>query len=242
MNLLYTVTDSNYFSLTCSLLHSVVKNESAIDKIAIGSVGLTNSEKIQLNQIDRSIDVIDLDSSDVAERLHDDGWVQKTRQKTIGLLALLKEGHRVFMVDADCLILRPFVNELSFVTDIGVVRRIRPAIRADLRLDYIASFFVGDGNEAVSFVESWIDMQNQLIRSSLAAPYETPALCRTIRYWNPSFIDELDESIFSRQVNFDTNVSIAHLKSNSIGQTKNILNDRLANLSSRDRDFIRGYY
>ena len=49
-----------------------------------------------------------------------------------------------------------------------------------MSLEYIASFFYGNGKEAVPFVESWIEQQRILINSSFLPPYETPALCKAI--------------------------------------------------------------
>lgn len=242
MNVVYTVTDANYLALTCGLVRSVLANEPSIDEIIIGSMGLTSAQSSTLSLLDRRVRVMTLSEPECSQKLHDKGWVERTLKKTIGLLQILEQGHRVFMLDSDCIVLRPFVDDLGYVSHIGVTRRERPALRKDMRLDHIASLFVGFGKQAIEFVEFWIDLHKKMISGAFKPPYETPALCKALGFWNVSEIDEIDEALFSKQANFDSEVVIAHLKSNSSGGTENLLLDRLEQLSSIDRERVSKFF
>jgi len=240
MIIAYTVTDSNYLGLTKNLVSSIKRAEPSIEKIVIGSMGLSDSEKAQLLRLYSKVDIIEFEPLGESLTLHDINWIRRTQQKTRGLLELLESGHRVFMLDSDCVVFRPFVQALRCVSSVGVCRRSWPALRKDLRLDHIASFFVGEGKAACAFVRFWIDIQQQLIESSIPAPYETPALCRAVRLSETLDFVDLDENIFSKQNEFDKRTRIAHLKSKSIENTNDLLNSRLAALSDVDRKIIAG--
>ena len=240
MIIAYAVTDSNYLGLAANLVSSIKRVEPDIEKIVIGSMGLSDPEKEQMMQIDPRVDIIEFDTVGESLKLHDANWIRRTQQKTRGLLQLLENGHRVFMLDSDCVVLRPFVQALECVSSIGVCRRSWPALRKDFRLDHIASFFVGEGEGACAFVRYWIDIQQQLIESSTPAPYETPALCRAVRFWDSLELVDLDENIFSKQSDFEECARIAHLKSSTIESTHDLLNSRLAALCDVDRKIIAG--
>ena len=242
MNIIYTVTDSNYLPLTMGLVSSISNYEFAIDKIIIGALGLSPAEKTKLEKLDSRVSFIDLAEVTYSKRLHDDGWIQRTAQKTYGLLSLLEAGNRVFMLDSDCLVMQQFVVDLRHVGSIGVCRRHNPALRKDMKLDYIASFFVGEGELACGFVRLWIELQQKLIVSSYAPPYETPALCKAIRLWDPSTITELDENVYSKQNKFETKPRIIHLKSNSTEDLSDILSCRLSALGEFDRKIAGSMY
>ena len=141
MNILYTVTDSNYLGLTAGLVRSLSEHEPELEKVVIGVMGLSEAEAIFLQGLDSRIELMELASPQESEKLHDEGWVSRTLQKTVGLRKILSLGHRVIMLDSDCVVLRPFLRDLEGVGSVGVCRRERPALRKDIRLDYIASFF-----------------------------------------------------------------------------------------------------
>jgi hypothetical protein len=242
MNVLYSVSDANYLLLTCALIRSVAANEPNIDQIIIGSLGLKEYESTLLESLDSRVRIIEQCTPMPAEKLHDSGWVSRTLQKTVGLVNILELGHRVFMLDADCVVLRPFVDDLAGISCIGVCRRERPAVRKDIRLDHIASIFVGEGREAVNFVKCWVEVQKKLIDAKIAPPYETPALCRAIRYWEASCIQDIDETLFSKQSAFDHLTRVAHLKSNKSEKTSDILESRFEALVGRDKEFVERYF
>lgn len=242
MTVLYTVSDQKYLGLTLGLIKSVQENEPSIEKIVIGSIGLDKEAKILLAKEDKRVEIMTLDSVPESLNLHDGAWVERTKLKTKGLLALLEANHRIVMIDSDCIILKPFLQQLESVKKIGICRRERPALRKDIRLDHIASFFLGEGPDAVMFVKTWIEIQNKLIISDLPPPYETPAMCRAIRMWFPNQLVDLDEGVYSKQHNFNDGTFIAHLKSNAIGSTGNLLQTRLGALTSEDRKVVEGFY
>lgn len=242
MNILYSVTDSNYLGLTAGLIRSLSEHEPGFEKLAIGVMGLGEAEARFLRGLDSRVELMELASPDESEILHDEGWVSRTLQKTIGLREMLRLGHRVIMLDADCIVLRPILLELEGVAGVGVCRRERPAVRKDIRLDYIASLFVGYGEKALGFVDLWILIQKKLIEAKIQPPFETPALCRAIRYCEPSLIEDIDESVFSRQNSFAQDTRIAHLKSNSIEKTSDVLKSRLNCLNVADRNLLARYY
>ena len=242
MTVLYTVSDQKYLGLTRGLIRSAQANEESVEKIVIGSIGLTRESEISLSKEDRRVEIMRLESVADSLNLHDDAWVERTKLKTKGLLTLLEANHRVAMVDSDCIILKPFLTQLEGIKKIGICRRERPALRRDIRLDHIASFFLAEGRDAVLFVKTWIDIQNKLINSDLPPPYETPALCRAIRIWCSSHLADLDEGLYSKQNNFDDGTFIAHLKSNAIGSTNSLLQTRLGALTPEDRRTVIGFY
>lgn len=230
MNIVYTVSDSNYIGLTHGLLRSL-SCDKAIERIVIGSLGLNENERSRMIELDARVEFMDLVEPEGSSELHDTGWTARICRKTEGLKALLDEGHRVVMLDSDCVVLRPFFTQLNHIQNIGVCRRFKPALRSDQRLDYIASVFVGEGDIASSFVSAWIEIQSKLINSGVPAPYETPALCATIRSWSPMQINDIDEQVFSNCTGICSSTLVAHLKSTTKGKSQNVVFDRLSGLS-----------
>jgi hypothetical protein len=243
MKILLTTTDDNYSELTRGLITSAIKNEPSFDCFVVCYSGSSEHKISSLESLDDRVNVQRFEDYSSAGTLHDDVWVKNVGLKTRALEVLLAEGHQVVMVDSDCLIMKPIWHSLKDIEHFALCHRDRPALRADMRLDFIASFFFGNGKQALSFVQHWRTILGHLTDlPTFAAPYETPALCLAARDWKPQYISHAPEYLYGAQAGFGDSTKVCHLKSRVRTKLDDVLATRLHALGKNDREIATAFY
>lgn len=247
MNLTYLVlSDFCYQKLASAAIQSILKNTQ-------DDVYLVTEKIFDGLPTDPRLTVETTDAFAQPTRVHDQAWVRNVSLKVRFLRELVRENNRVILLDADCLVFKDPISLINCNFAINVCRRDKPVLRETAspsknceiaineRMDYIASFFFANGAQSIPFLDAWIEEIDFLSVSS-NAPFETPALCRTLSHWKFDEIHEIYEQTVSRQQCFDAQTYIGHLKSRSRHGMKDIVQERLSLLDESDKRFVRPYF
>jgi hypothetical protein len=187
-----------------------------IKKIFISDLGLSRQNKEILKNLNTRILILDtnITISD-SKQIHSRGWVDAVSQKT-NILAKLIEADNipVVMMDSDMIVIEDFSDCIDSKYDIQICRRTIPLIRHDgLMVNHIASFFIANSKQSLSFIADWISRMEERITLNLLPPHETPAMVEILARENECTIGFIDDKIVSCENNYIKKVTkIIHAK------------------------------
>lgn len=204
---------------------------SKINKIFINNIGISEQFKNEIQIKYSKIQIIETDICINPKKIHSKEWVQSLTFKTRTLKELInnEENIPLVMMDADLLILEDFSDLIDNSYDIQICKREKICTRPkpeNYKMRYIACFMIiNSQNENVqNFVDDWINRMILMIEKKMKAPYETPALCKTIDdYTNKLKIGSLDEIKISADKKYVDNITkIIHMKSSPVVKYKSV--------------------
>lgn len=177
---IYTVVNYDYFDFAEVFVSSLKENypDEKLNKIIINDLGLSEGQRIKLQEIYDKVEYIKTSEEIRTESPHTEEWRKVINQKTIGLEKIcIEENYPILMVDSDMQVLKDFSDEIFSECDIQACSQ--PPFMNDqgYLLDYIGCWFVIHNDKGKLFLDSW-----KKIIPNINSPFvETPALCEAIR-------------------------------------------------------------
>ena len=242
--LVTSIVDKNYLQMAKLFCRSLIEKSSVpISSIIVGSLDLDEGEKSALRAMSDIVEVVDLTEGQTSEQVHDEAWLNNVSLKTRFVRKLFRdhEFDLLLLADADQIVLHDPVDLFQAFGEVNLVRRARPAVRPEFRLDYIASNVVfRKGDVASDFLDDWIDSLQAVARIDMEPPFETLALNLTARQYSRSGdIFDLQENIVSCENDYvDQETKIIHLKSNGRTPLGNLFGGRFGLLASETQSKI----
>lgn len=237
------ILNQKYAELALMSIRSLLANADStrLARILVADIGLRRDTRHLLRGLSPRVRIVPTGVwVGESQRRHSRYWTEAVSLKTRILRALASNPTNLplVLVDTDTVVTADFSPLLDATHDIQVCRRDVPAQRDDMTMDHIASFLAVHTPRALGFIDAWIARLVSRMAQETSPPFETPALCETIREWAGRLdIGELDELAVSSPNRWvEDKTCIIHMKSEGAADGRSLALSRIEGVRDYPRE------